>query len=81
MNILEKLMKKSHIKIAVKSESEDIFKGPHTNRKGLCTWLFLCYNKPQKNALYTFRKEDTETADPKKGLGNKSKDWWINAHS
>lgn len=41
-------MKESHIKIAVKSESEDIFKGLHTNRKGLCTWLFLCYNKPQK---------------------------------
>lgn len=50
-------MKKSHIKTAVKSESEDIFKGLHTNRKGLYTWLFLCYNKPQKNALYTFHKK------------------------
>ena len=48
MNILEKVMKESQIKIGIKSKSEYICKGLYKNKKGLCAWLFLCLNKPDK---------------------------------
>lgn len=48
MNALERVMKESHRKTAVKSESEDICKGLHLYQKRLCSCLSLCLKKSKQ---------------------------------